>query len=553
MGSMRIILALLAGTTLAHAQTAKPNILLIVGDDLGYSSLGAFGGEIHTPNLDTLAKQGVRLTNFHAMPLCAPTRSELMTGTDAHIAGEGWMGGGPPQVKGQPGYEDYLNFNVASVAELLHAGGYYTVMAGKWHLGVPINETPAGRGFDHSYALLGGGWLHFAPDAATPTNNPLVNNTKFEEDGQYVTVPSTFYSSDFYAGKIIQYLQLQQSAGDTRPFFAYLPFTAPHWPLQVPVADQAKYAGLYDKGPEVLRAQRLANQQALGLLTAQQAADAHRLEYGTPWHRLTLEEKAISARKMEIYAAMVDHMDGDVGKVLTYLQSTGKLANTVVIFMADNGAEGSDFTTNFGVGFNNAYSNIGNVSSFTQYGIEWAQAETSPYRMEKEYTSEGGIHVPAFITYGGFTQQASISNVYADVKDITPTILNLAGITHPATFGGHAIAPVEGTSMVPFLTGQAAQVHSSDEVLGWEQWGQRAIRFGNLKGVYQAEPTLKQPHWQVYDLSADPGENHDLGVDNPHDRTLMAQLWNVYAQQNQVIPVDPIIPGYDTELVPEKY
>lgn len=537
----------------AAAQAPRPNILLIVADDMGYSSLGAFGGEIKTPNLDALAQQGLRFTNFHAMPLCAPTRSELMSGTDAHIAGEGWMGGGPPPTQGQPGYEDYLNFNVASVAELLHTGGYYNVMAGKWHLGVPLYETPAGRGFDHSFALLGGAWLHFAPDANVPPNNPLVVNTKFEEDGQYVAFPQGAYSSDLYAGKIIQYLQAQQQAGDTRPFFAYLAFTAPHWPLQVPAADQNKYAGVYDKGPEVLRAQRLANQQALGLLTPAQAADAHRLQYGTPWHQLPLAEKAFSARKMEIYAAMVDHMDGDVGQVISYLQGTGQLANTVVIFLADNGAEGADFTDVFGVGFNNAYSNIGNVSSFTQYGIEWAQAETSPYRMQKEYTAEGGIHVPAFITYPGFSNQAAITGAFADAEDVTPTILALAGVTHPSTFNGHPIAPLEGLSMVPFLNGQSPTVHQADEVIGWEQWGQRAVRIGNLKGLYEAEPGPKPPHWQVYDLGADPGENTDLGANNPHERNLFEQLWNVYASQNQVIPVYPITPGYDAELTPEKY
>lgn len=532
---------------------SHPNVLLIVADDMGYSSLGAFGGEIQTPNLDALATQGVRFTNFHAMPICAPTRAELMSGTDAHIAGEGWMGGGPPEVKGKPGYEDYLNFNVASVAELLHTGGYYNVMAGKWHLGVPLNETPAGRGFDHSFALLGGGWLHFAPDANVPTNNPLVNNTKFEEDGQYVAFPQGEYSSDLYASKIIQYLQAQQNAGDTRPFFAYLAFTAPHWPLQVPLADQNKYAGVYDKGPAVLRAQRLANQQSLGLLSAAQAADAHKFEYGISWGKLPLAEKALSARKMEIYAAMVDHMDTDVGQVISYLNSTGQLANTAIIFLADNGAEGSDYTDTFGVGFNNDYSNIGNVSSFTQYGIEWAQAETAPYRMEKGFTAEGGIHVPAFITYPGLSLQSAITNAYADVKDITPTILNLAGVAHPSQFNGQPIAPLEGTSMVPFLTGQTAQVHQPDEVIGWEQWGQRAVRIGTLKGVYEAEPGPKQPRWQVFDLSADPGENHDLGVGDPHERLLFEQLWNLYASQNQVIPVSPVTPGYDIELVPEQY
>ncbi len=550
-------LVISAGSAIALAAQAapapaQPNFLLIVADDMGYSDLGAFGGEISTPNLDSLAQHGLRLTNFHAMPICAPTRSELMSGTDAHIAGEGWMGGGPPPTQGKPGYEDYLNFNVASVAELLQAGGYYTVMAGKWHLGVPIPETPAGRGFEHSFALLGGAWLHFAPNAHTPPN-PLVDNTKFEEDGQYVTVPQDFYSSDTYSQKVIDYLKLQQAAGDKRPFFAYLPFTAPHWPLQAPKDVRDKYAGVYDGGPEKLRATRLAQQVALGLLSPAQAADAHPFQFGTPWNQLSLEDKAISARKMEIYAAMVDRMDTDVGHVLAYLQHTGQLANTVVIFLADNGAEGSDFTSKFGAGFNNGYSNLGTVNSFTQYGILWAQAATAPHKLEKEYTAEGGIHTPAFVTWAGFPRQAAISDAYVDVKDITPTILNLAGIEHPATFGGHPIAPLQGISWLPFLYNQADSVHSAEEVLGWEQWGQRAIRLGNLKGVYEAEPNLKPPHWQVFDLAADPGETTDLAGSQPQTRNLLKSLWANWAAQNQVITVDPITPGYDSELVPEKY
>ncbi len=530
----------------------QPNILLVMADDMGYSDLGAFGGEIQTPNLDALAQRGLRLTNFHAMPLCAPTRSELLTGTDAHIAGEGWMGGGPPVTQGKPGYQDYLNTDVASVAELLHAGGYYTVMAGKWHLGVPIPYTPAGRGFEHSFALLGGAWLHFAPNAATPAN-PLVDDTKFEEDGQYVKVPADFYSSDFYAQKIIQYLGAQKAAGDARPFFAYLPFTAPHWPLQAPADIRNKYAGVYDDGPEKLREQRLAQQVALGLLTPAQAADAHKLQFGTPWNQLSLAEKAVSARKMEVYAAMVDRMDTDLGRVVRYLKGTGQLENTVVIFLADNGAEGSDFTTKIGAGFDNSYSNIGRVNSFTQYGIYWAQAATAPHKLEKEYTAEGGIHTPAFVTWGSFARQGGISNAYLDVKDITPTILNLAGIGHPATFGGHPIAPLEGQSWLPFLNRQAEAVHSSEEVLGWEQWGQRAVRIGNLKGVYEAEPNLHQPHWQVFDLAADPGENTDVGLGHPEKVQLVRDLWADWARRNQVILVDPITPGYDSELFPERY
>jgi arylsulfatase A-like enzyme len=534
----------------AAAPDRRPNFLVIVADDLGFSDLGAFGGEIRTPNLDELAHRGLRLTNFHATPLCAVTRSELLSGTDNHIAGEGWMGGGPPKTRGAPGYEDYLNNRVVAVSELLHDAGYYTLMAGKWHLGVPIELSPAGRGFDKSYALLGGAWLHFKPDARTPPI-PLVTLTKFEENSSYTTVPDDFYSSNFYASKVIQYLEERKADEKRRPFFAYLTFTAPHWPLQALKEDQDKYKGVYDDGPEALRQRRLQRQAALGLLTPAQAKDAHPLEYGTPFSQLSPDERAVATRKMEIYAAMVDRMDVNVGRVIKALRDEGELDNTVIVFLADNGAEGSRFVQP--TGFDNSPGNIGNVSSFAQYGIEWAQAATAPSRMEKEYTAEGGIRVPAFVTYRGQAHGHGISHAFATVEDVTPTILDLAGVAHPDTYAGHRVAPMLGHSMVPFLEGRSRQVHAPGEVFGWEQWGQRAVRVGTLKGLYEAEPGGVAPRWQVYDLATDPGENHDLAPANPALITRLTRLWYEYARSVGVVVTSPTIPGYDGELNLEPY
>lgn len=512
----------------AHSAVDRPNILLIVADDLGFSDLGAFGGEIHTPNLDALATQGVRITQFHAQMVCAPTRAELLSGTDTHIAGVGWMGSGPPQTQGQPGYEGYLNFRVAAVSELLQQSGYYTVMAGKWHLGSTPELSPWGRGFEHSFALLGGAALHFAP-----TSGP----SPYMEDGQSVQVPADFYSSNFYATKLLDYLKLRETNSDDRPFFAYLAFTAPHWPLQVPPEDKDTYAGRYDEGPRALRQDRLRRQVDLGLLTRKAAADAHPFQYGEPWGELSAEERAISSRKMEIYAAMVDRMDINVGRVIDYLEETGELDNTVIIFMADNGAEGSNF--GFGAGFDNRLENIGNPTSYVTYGINWAQAATAPSRLQKEYTSEGGIRVPAFITYPGFVRQGEVSSAFATVQDITPTILDVAGVPHPNTFAGRPIEPLRGTSMVRFLNKQAGTVHGPDEAFGWEQWGQRAIRLGDWKGVYQAEPSGRTPRWQVYNLKSDPGERTNLAPWQPGIRATLHRLWEQYAKAVGVVVVPP--------------
>lgn len=519
-----------------NAATDRPNFLLIVADDLGFSDLGAFGGEIHTPNLDGLARQGLRFTQFHSQSVCAPTRVELLTGTDTHIAGIGWMGGGPAETQGQPGYEGYLNDRVAALPELLHAAGYYTVMAGKWHLGSTLDRAPHARGFEHSFGLLGGGQLHFKRTASVPDSS--IVNTPYAEDGHLVDVPDDFYSSDFYAGKLIAYLKLRQTNQDDRPFFAYLPFTAPHWPLQVPAEDKDKYQGRYDAGPAALRRERLKRQVALKLLSPAAAADAHPFQYGTRWADLTADERAISSRKMEIYAAMVDRLDRNVGRVIDYLDETGELDNTVIIFLADNGAEGSRIIPP--TGWDNSLENIGNVTSFVGYGINWAQAATAPSRLQKEYQSEGGIRVPAFITYPGLQRQKAISRAFATVQDITPTILDLAGVTHPNTFNGHSIEPMRGTSLVRYLNEQADTIHGPDEIFGWEQFGMRAVRLDNWKAVYLQEPDGRTPRWQLYNLRTDPGERNNLAPYWPGRVAAMRLLWQQYAAAVGVVVVPPI-------------
>lgn len=548
--SRRSILAVALGAAVALAALAqanaaddRPNFLVIVADDLGFSDLGAFGGEIHTPNLDGLARQGLRFTQFHSQSVCAPTRVELLTGTDTHIAGIGWMGGGPVETLGKPGYEGYLNDRVAALPELLQAAGYYTVMAGKWHLGATLDRSPKARGFEHSFGLLGGGQLHFKRTAGVP--NIAIVNTPYAEDGQFVDVPDNFYSSDFYASKLIDYLKLQQTNKDKRPFFAYLTFTAPHWPLQIPAEDKDKYKGRYDAGPAALRFERLKRQIALGLLTPAAAADAHPFQYGTPWSDLSSEERAISSRKMEIYAAMVDRLDRNVGKVIDYLQQTGELDKTVIVFLADNGAEGSRIIPP--TGWDNSLENLGNVTSFAGYGINWAQAATAPSRLQKEYVSEGGIRVPAFINYAGLRRQHAISREFATIQDITPTILDLADVDHPDTFNGHPIEPMRGTSLVRYLNELTDTAHGPDEVFGWEQFGMRAVRVDNWKAIYLQEPDGRSPRWQLYNLRSDPGERNNLAPWWPGRLAAMRFLWRQYADAVGVVVLPP------TAFDPEPY
>lgn len=305
---------------------ARPNILLIVADDLGFSDLGAFGGEIHTPHLDAIAREGLRFTNFHTASTCSPTRAMLLSGTDHHLAGLGTMAESiRPHQQGQPGYEGYLNDHVAALPELLQDAGYYTVMSGKWHLGLTPERFPSRRGFEKSFALLPGAANHYAFEAGIPEEGTprLLKITRglYAEDDQYLTsIPEDFYSSDDFTDRLLRYLQ-DDTARQDRPFFAYLPFSAPHWPLQAPQEDIVKYKGVYDEGPEVLREQRLAKLKQLGLVD-EQATIHPVLAQTASWQQLSEEEKQISARTMEVYAAMVDRMDQNVGRVVQYLKQT---------------------------------------------------------------------------------------------------------------------------------------------------------------------------------------------------------------------------------------
>lgn len=322
-------------------QVTRPNFLVIVADDLGYSDIGAFGGEIKTPNLDRLAYQGIRFTDFHSAPACSPTRAMLLTGTDHHVAGIGTMlEVAVPGFQGAPGYEGYLNDRVVALPELLREAGYLTLMSGKWHLGATIERSPWARGFDRSFALLPAGASHYGPVGGSGGPELLSIPTLYTEDDHFVTVGEDFYSSDHYTDTLLRFLR-ERSADDERPFFAYLPFQAPHWPLQAPDESVAAYRGRYDAGPDVLREERLAALKRLGLCPPDVQPHPVVADGAPEWDDMTDEERARSARTMEVYAGMVDRMDWNIGRVINYLAETGELDDTVVIFLSDNGAEGA--------------------------------------------------------------------------------------------------------------------------------------------------------------------------------------------------------------------
>lgn len=529
----------------------QPNILLIVADDLGFSDLGAFGGEIQTPNLDGIALEGLRLTNFHTASTCSPTRSMLLSGTDHHLAGLGSMAEAiRPEQQGQPGYEGYLNDQVAALPELLHDAGYYTVMSGKWHLGLTPDRFPARRGFEKSFTLLPGAANHYAFEPNIPEDEipGLLKVTRglYAEDDQYITsLPEDFYSSDYFTDRLLDYLN-DDAARDGRPFFAYLPFSAPHWPLQAHDEDIAKYKGVYDQGPEVLRQKRLANIKQLGLVSNE--ATIHPVLAQTQfWQNLSEQEQQFSARTMEVYAAMVDRMDQNIGRVIQHLKQSDQYDNTIIIFLSDNGAEGAqlealpvfgpDISTVISKYYDNQLDNIGKGNSYVWYGEHWAQAATAPSRLYKAHTSEGGIRTPAFIKHKEFQRQG-ISHEFLTVMDLLPTLLDTLNVQHPGKqYKGRELVPLRGKSILPYLQIQQDHIHSQDHVTGWELFGQKALRKGDWKALFIPAPNGPNK-WQLYNLVEDVGETDDLAERYPEKLKELVKDWKVYVHENGVVEIE---------------
>ena len=529
----------------------RPNVLLIVADDLGYSDLGSFGGEIQTPNLDRLAFGGVRLTNFHVAPTCSPTRSMLLSGVDSHKAGLGNMAEEiAPNQQGQPGYEGYLNDQVVPLPKLFKDAGYRTYMTGKWHLGMTEETSPNAKGFDKAFALLQGGASHFpdmAPIYAEDPNN--VPKAKYWQDGKLLEeLPDNFeFSSQFYVDQLIQYLGQEQDSD--KPFFAYLSYTAPHWPIQAPDSVIDKYKSNYDGGYQWLEKQRLEKQKELGLVP--RSAPLSKLETDArPWDELTDAEKAMSARTMEVYAAMVDDLDHHTGRLLEYLKSQGVLDNTIIVFMSDNGAEGHDMEALWNPNeFPAAYrwimenhdfslEGVGRKGSYTLYGPGWGGAATPAMQGYKAFPTEGGTRSAAFVHYPKTIKPGTIAAHLAHVKDITPTLLEMAGVFFgQGSHGGRVVEPISGVSILPVLTGEVSVDAASDRVIGTELFGKRAIRYAEWKIVH-----MPPPHgtgsWQLYDLSKDLAENNDLAEQEPAVLQKMIALWDAYAEENNVILPD---------------
>ena len=520
----------------------KPNILLIVADDMGFSDIGCFGGEIKTPNLDALAARGLRATNFYVGPTCSPTRSMLLSGCDNHVAGLGNMAEylGPKQ-KGKPGYEGHLNDRVVSLAKVLRDAGYRTCMAGKWHLGEEPSQWPAAVGFEHDFTLLQGGGSNWS-DMMYP--NPAHPHLTFTLDGKKLEkLPENHFSSEAYSNSIIKCVD--EHKDDGKPFFAYLSFQAVHAPFAVPDDWLDKYKGQYDKGYDAVRAERLARMKEMGLV-GEDVALSPRLPKIPAWDKLTPEQQKLSARRMEIYAAMLANMDYHIGRVLDHLKEQGALDNTLVIFLSDNGAEPTELAKLvelvfdekakkwFLANFDTRSENWGRKGSTVDYGPGWAQVGSTPFRFYKAWTAEGGIRSPLIVGGPGVKHTGDINPALLHVTDVVPTLLEVAGTEHPSKKDSK-LAPITGKSLVPLFAGSADAVRTETDWIGWELFGNRAVRQGDWKLLYILNAADGPGEWQLFNIKDDPGETKDLSKENPDKRKALLALWDEYVKSNGVI------------------
>jgi arylsulfatase len=521
--------------SLAMAGDNRPDILLIVVDDMGYSDIGPFGGEVRTPALDSLAKSGIRFTDFHTSVACSPTRAMLLSGTDNHLSGMGTQGEMTfPNQLGAPGYEGHLNDRVVSIATLLRDAGYFTAMAGKWHLGEQIENDPYNRGFEKAFALLEGGASHFDDEWMMCANY----TPTYRENGVRTHVPKGFYSSEFYTNKIMEYID-SRDAG--KPFFAYLSFTAPHDPLQVPDEWLNKYKGRYDKGYETLRKERLDSLKKLGFIP-KDTVPFPRLPMIPDWKDLPEEQRKIETREMELYSAMIENIDHHLGRLFTHLQKQGTFKNTLVIFFSDNGANGNEMHQYPGTdkawldrNSDNRYENMGRQFSRVAPGPAWAQVSMTPYRLFKGFTTEGGIRTPLIISGPGLINRGERSDAFTHVMDISATILAAAGVDHPGkSHKGRKVEPLRGRSIMNVLNGTSDFVYENDTAVSWEMLGFRAVRKGDFKLVWLPIP-FGSDDWQLYDLSKDPAELNDLSQVKTTLREEMIGIWEQYSENVGVV------------------
>jgi len=515
----------------APVESGRANILLIVADDLGYADLGVYGSDIDTPNIDRLAAEGIVFSQFHTAPLCSPTRAMLLSGNNNHVAGVANQ-----QRKGLAGvpvtgYDASLSDRIAPFPRLLQKSGYDTYSVGKWHLGLELENSPHAAGFSRAFNLLEGGGSHFS-DLGFENAKTL-----YRENTELVAYPNGHYSTEVYTDKLIAFIEADRENG--KPFFAFAAYTSPHWPLQVPDEYLDLYAGHYDDGYDALRVRRLDSLKKAGIIPADSVLPP-RNDTITPWEDLTAEQQRVESRKMELYAAMVHNLDHHVGRLLDYLKENDLYDNTLVVFMADNGAAAEDFYNGFPYDgyqeymkahYDNSYEKMGTAASFVSYGLPWAEAGSAPFRRYKGYTFEGGISAPMVIAGTGVAPRGIVDPGYVTVMDLAPTFLEIAGARYP---DDGSVKPILGESMKEFLGGKTQTVHDDDYVTVLSHRGRAFLRKGRWK-IVNLDGPFDESDFELFDVIADPGETRNLAEEEPEIFAELIDLWRTKRQELGII------------------
>ncbi|WNJ17910.1 arylsulfatase [Pontibacter sp. G13] len=499
--------------------TSPPNIVLIMVDDMGYSDIGPYGGEIPTPTLDRLAADGIRFSQFYNTSRCCPTRASLLTGLYQHQAGIGHM---TSEGKwnfdyGTPGFRGFLNRNCVTLAEALKPAGYHTFMTGKWHVGsVDSTKYPLQRGFDKFYGVLAGAFSYFWPHGQ---RGLMYQNTPLSPPDSL-----SYYTTDVFTDSAISFIDHRQ---DDNPFFLYLAYNAPHWPLHAKEADIEKFVGKYQMGWDSVRNARLARQQEMGLLPSDITL-AERDARVRPWSEVPDSQRVQSDYRMAVYAAQIHSVDENIGKLVRYLESKGQLDNTLIMFLSDNGGCAEPYKELGGQTM--AHINRASYSGSVSYGIGWANASNTPFDLYKTFVHEGGVSTP-FIAHwpdGIKLDGGSILHGPAHLIDVMPTVVDLAGASYPTQVGADTITPMEGQSLrTIFETG----TRTDPEYLYFEHRKRCAIRAGKWKALAHVDSL----NWSLYDLSIDRIESHDVAADHPEVVAELGAAWLRWAERANVL------------------
>ncbi|MGL4941661.1 MAG: arylsulfatase [Thermoguttaceae bacterium] len=535
----------------------RPNIIVIMSDDMGYSDLGCYGGEIATPNLDALAAGGVRFTQFYNTARCCPTRASLLTGLHPHQAGVGHM----IDDKNLAGYHGTLLPSSVTIAEVLRQSGYATYAVGKWHVAWRNQKNdnrqnwPTSRGFDHYYGIIDGATNYFEPASLVRDATPIspFADPDYKPSGDY-------YFTDAISDNAVQYIRDHQQERVEKPFFMYVAYTAAHWPMQAKEADIAKYHGKYDGGYDPIRSERFARMRTMGLLDERWELTPK----SDDWDGV--KNKAWESRCMEVYAAMIDCMDQGIGRIVASLKETGEYENTVILYLQDNGACAEnagrssrkefpqrvaepvfepyppEHVVNVREEMNRTRDGFPIISgqqvmpgprdTFIAYGRGWANVSNTPFREYKHWVHEGGISTPLIVHAPALTAtkvRGSFCGEYGQLPDIMATCLDLAGAEYPTERGGVAVTPLEGTSLKAALSGEKVQRTTP---LFWEHEGNRAVRDGKWKLVAKGP----RGDWELYDIEADRSEMHNLAATHSDIAEKLASAWEEWAVRANVVP-----------------